>query len=282
MPPRGKKRQKNRYSYTSHNSYAHYIKIGAIKPNIVPINIAMCASKELEMKEKYDSSSSIVGQGAPEAQHPPSALDNASFFSRLLWRWPYPLIDLGTQRPLTTLDLPLCSEVDTSKELGDMFDEIFNASTSSGTSLLRSLFFHYVQRTKYTQIILILESTAHILQALALGGLIRHIGDDDSPASSGYLWATAIVGCSIYVMFAHHIYFFATWRLGMQYKNGAIAAIYRKCTRLKSTHSEGGVVQNLATNDVERFFLAAIFLPYLFFGPMEAVGETERRKAGAK
>jgi len=167
--------------------------------------------------------------------------------------------------------MPNVPPCDTSEALGDMFDSIVRNSTSTSTSLLMSIFYHYVSRTKYTQVVLILESTAHILQALALGGLIRHIGDDNSPASAGYLWASAIVGCSVYVMFAHHIYFFATWRLGMEYKNGAIASIYRKCLRLKSTHSAVGVVQNLATNDVERFFLSCIFLPYLLFGPIEAL-----------
>ena len=128
-----------------------------------------------------------------------------------------------------------------------------------------------MRSTLYIQTVLVLESAAHVLQALALGGLIRYFSSSGSPASSGFLWATAVVGCSVYVLFAHHIYFFATWRIGMQYKNASIGLIYKKCLRLRSGHDVSGPAVNLATNDVERFFLGCIFLPYLLWGPLEAV-----------
>ncbi|GMI25768.1 hypothetical protein TrRE_jg1598, partial [Triparma retinervis] len=56
--------------------------------------------------------------------------------------------------------MPEVSPSDTSEELGNMFDRIVEDAVKDGssrTSLLKGLFFHYVKRTKYTQIILILE-----------------------------------------------------------------------------------------------------------------------------
>jgi len=77
----------------------------------------------------------------------------------------------------------------------------------------------------------------------------------------------------------------------MQYRISAIAAIYDKSLRLKSTSNveqlsssrrqkatkssktaaTSGKVVNIATNDVERFLLATLFASHIFWAPVQSV-----------
>ena len=62
-----------------------------------------------------------------------------------------------------------------------------------------------------------------------------------------------------------------------QLKSGAIAAIYSKSLKLHSiggsdeNEISSGKVVNLATNDAERFIIGTLFLPYLFWSPLQAL-----------
>ena len=123
-------------------------------------------------------------------------------------------------RPLSDADMPHVESQDSSESLTAMLGALWAVEQAKPKPSLRNaLFYLYVRSTVYIQSVLVLESAVHVLQALALGGLIRYFSGDGS-ASEGFLWASAVVGCSLYVLFAHHIYFFQTWRMGMQYKNG--------------------------------------------------------------
>ena len=54
--------------------------------------------------------------------------------------------------------------------------------------------------------------------------------------------------------------------------NVAIAAVYNKTLRLPSNGSiSNGMAMNLASNDVERFIMASLFISYLVWGPLEAI-----------
>jgi ATP-binding cassette, subfamily C (CFTR/MRP), member 4 len=61
----------------------------------------------------------------------------------------------------------------------------------------------------------------------------------------------------------------------MQLRIATVAAIYSKSLRLSSIggslSTSSGQLVNLASNDVERFLFGSLFLPYLFWGPLEAI-----------
>jgi len=54
-----------------------------------------------------------------------------------------------------------------------------------------------------------------------------------------------------------------------------ISAIYHKSLRLSSTHQDTaasyGKIMNLASNDVERFLLSALFVSYLIWSPLQSL-----------
>jgi len=81
-----------------------------------------------------------------------------------------------------------------------------------------------------------------------------------------------IIGASLINLFLHHIYYFYTWLYGMQYKNGCISTIYQKSLSMKAGQPQiTGRIMSLTTNDSDRFMLASIFIPYLIWGPAEAI-----------
>jgi ABC-type transport system involved in cytochrome bd biosynthesis fused ATPase/permease subunit len=63
---------------------------------------------------------------------------------------------------------------------------------------------------------------------------------------------------------------------GHEVRIAAIAAVYYKSQRLSSTHQDTaasyGQIMNLASNDVERFLLAALFCSHLVWAPLQSIG----------
>jgi ABC-type multidrug transport system fused ATPase/permease subunit len=61
----------------------------------------------------------------------------------------------------------------------------------------------------------------------------------------------------------------------MQLRIGCIASIYHKSLKLSAAgigkSSTAGEMSNLASNDVERFLYASLFISYLFWAPIEAI-----------
>ena len=120
----------------------------------------------------------------------------------------------------------------------------------------------------------------------------------DQEQEENYYWACGIVLCSLVTLFEHHHVFFLLWHKAMQYRIACIAAIYDKILCLSSTnaetmtmkmnnsnlkknhnhnnhnHNNHGRVLNLASNDVERFFLTCLFVSYLWWAPLQLIGIT--------
>ena len=60
----------------------------------------------------------------------------------------------------------------------------------------------------------------------------------------------------------------------MRLRIGAVASIHAKCLRLSSTNqvaaASSGKIMNLASNDVERFLMASLFINYIFWAPVQS------------
>jgi ATP-binding cassette subfamily C (CFTR/MRP) protein 4 len=225
---------------------------------------------------------SITTRSGGEEDKPPTkenrsqnAMGQASFLSRLLFIWPYPLLKLGLERPLEERDLPENLEIDTSLYNRNHFESIWAEEKTrhpKNPNLHRALLADFLKSVWYVQPAMMAAMIAKVVQALALGLLIESF---ETGNGQGYKWAALLVGCGMIVLFEHHHVFFITWRKGMQIRISCIAAIYSKSLRLSSTHQETsastGKIMNLASNDVERFLLASLFVSYLFWSPIQAI-----------
>eukprot|EP00934_Nitzschia_sp_Nitz4_P006161 Nitzschia sp. Nitz4//scaffold366_size23882//2073//6107//NITZ4_008438-RA/size23882-processed-gene-0.30-mRNA-1//-1//CDS//3329549299//6151//frame0 len=211
-----------------------------------------------------------------ESGRTPNMLENASAFSKLFFQWPFPLLKLGLERPLEEADLPEIMKVDSSRFCRDDFMRIWEAEMERNPvrpSLHWALVKNYLTSLWYIQPLLGLAAAAKIVQAVALGYLIQSF--ETGEAREGYKWASLLVLSGVVILFEHHHVFLITWRKGMQLRASCVAAIYAKSLRLSSTHHETnsstGKIMNLASNDVERFLQAALFVNHLFWAPLQAI-----------
>jgi ATP-binding cassette subfamily C (CFTR/MRP) protein 4 len=205
---------------------------------------------------------------------PPNQMTTASFLSRLFFYWPYPLLKLGLERPLEEVDLPEILDFDSSNANRNHFDQMWaeeNARNPDSPSLHRAFLRDFLKSLWYVQPLMGLAATAQIVQAVGLGFLIEAF---ETGNGQGYRWAGVLVAAGVVILFEHHHVYFETWRKGMQMRISCVASIYAKSLRLSSTHQETnastGKIMNLASNDVERFLLAAMFINYLFWAPLQS------------
>ena len=140
-------------------------------------------------------------------------------------------------------------------------------------SLHRAILRDFFSSTWFVQPLILAATAAKVVQAVALGLLIESFEDED--AGQGYLWAGMLVLCGLVILFEHHHVFFFTWHKGMQLRIASVASIYDKSLRLSSTNQDfansSGRIINLATNDVERFLMASLFINYLFWAPLQSL-----------
>jgi len=212
---------------------------------------------------------------------PPNPISQASLLSWLTFTWPYSIMKVGLERTIEEADLPEVEESESSsynlalmQRLWD--EEVANASKARRRpSLHRALVRYYYSKLWFVLPLIAIASAAHIGQGLALGLLIEYIGKPEEQGWDGWVWASVLVLCGIIILFEHHHVYFNTWRMGMRLRIASIASIYDKSLKLRSTGglevASSGKVMNLASNDVERFILASIFISYLLIGPIEAV-----------
>lgn len=177
-------------------------------------------------------------------------------------------------RPLEESDLGEVLEVDSSVYNRDYFNRMWENELKKHPkkpSLHRAILRDFLVSIWYVQPMIMLACSARVAQAVVLGLLIDSFeGQNDN----GYLWAAIIVGCGVIILFEHHHVFYMTWRKGMQIRVACVAAIHEKSLRLSSTHQDTtasyGRIMNLASNDVERFIMAALFGSYILWAPVEA------------
>jgi ATP-binding cassette subfamily C (CFTR/MRP) protein 4 len=210
-----------------------------------------------------------------KSSRPANLLDGATFLSRLIFSWPYSLLKIGLERPLGQPDLPEIQEADTSKYQRNYFERIWENEKKrcpESPNLHRALVVDYFKTTWKVQPLYFINSVSTIIQAWALGLLIESF---ETGNKDGYKWSTVLVVCGLAILFEHHHVFFITWRKGMQMRISCVGAIYNKSLRLSSTHqgtnANTGNVMNLIGNDVDRFLLAALFINYLFWSPLQSI-----------
>ncbi|CAB9519042.1 Multiple drug resistance-associated protein-like transporter 1 [Seminavis robusta] len=227
-----------------------------------------------ETGESSDCNSHDNDSSTPQPR-PANPLTVASQFSKWFFLWAWPLLELGSTRPLQEEDLPHVPEEDSSRANLHSIQSLLHENNNSTTpkSLFRILARHYLRTTGFAQLLLATSMISRLIQVLALRTLLNQLDDQEGgDAHMAYGAAAVMVVCGFVTFTAKQRQFFITYRTGMQLRIGLIANIYHKSFQLPSVNSvSAGQVTNLASNDVERFLMACVTGLYLVYGPLEAM-----------
>lgn len=228
----------------------------------------------LEMCQNEIENDGAVKADSVTTSRAPNPYKESSFLSKMLFMWPYPLLKLGMERPLEDGDLPESLEEDGSRRNRLHLEKIWQDEKDrhpEKPSLHRAILKDFLKSLWYVQPMMMAATIARVVQAVALGWLLESFSAD----GNGYWWAGILVLCALVILFEHHQVFLMTWHKGMQLRIASVAAIYDKSLRLSSTHQDvsasSGRIINLATNDVERYLMASLFINYLFWGPVQSL-----------
>ncbi|CAG7731096.1 unnamed protein product [Allacma fusca] len=119
------------------------------------------------------------------------------------------------------------------------------------------------------------ECVLRIAQPVALGFLIRYFSNRDKYEDYvGYVSAFGVFISAAMYTFTHHPYFFGVCHIGMQVRVSCCSLVYRKALKLSQAslrHTAIGQMVNLLSNDVNRFDESAVFLHYLWIGPVQTL-----------
>ncbi|KAI4464485.1 atp-binding cassette sub-family c [Holotrichia oblita] len=120
------------------------------------------------------------------------------------------------------------------------------------------------------------EFAIRMIQPIALGQLILYYTPNQTTISKdeAYMYAGAVVLCSLIYVFIIHPYMMGIVHLGMKLRVACCSLIYRKALRLSKTalgQTTAGQLVNLLSNDVNRFDVAVLFAHQLWVGPLETI-----------
>jgi ATP-binding cassette, subfamily C (CFTR/MRP), member 4 len=233
------------------------------------------ANGSMETDQRDVPSEAEAAAAGETKSRPKDPMGGASLLSRFLFLWPYPLLKQGMTRTLQERDLPEIAQADTSAANRIYFEHLWEEEKRlhpNNPRLDRALLKDFIFSMWYVQPMYLIAAVAKVSQAVALGLLIETF---ETNTGSGWLWASVIVLGSLALLAEHHQSFFFTWRKGMRLRIGAIASIYNKSQRLSSTHQDTsasyGRIMNLASNDVERFMMATLFMSHIFWAPLQCL-----------
>ena len=134
--------------------------------------------------------------------------DDGGFDSRFFFHAAYPILKLGSQRPLQETDLPDLHEWDTVCYNRAKIENLWDIEVKSGRKNLgRALFAEYIKSTWKAQLFAFVNLVARAGQAWALGMLMEQFdsGDGSSTSSNekihdakmGYVYAGLLVFCGV-------------------------------------------------------------------------------------
>jgi hypothetical protein len=165
----------------------------------------------------------------------------------ILFGWAFPLLRLGMERPIEESDLPELHPTDTSEFNRSKVERLLllpddssgghcrrhrhpthrpqPQNTTASTSITSkddrlglAIFRDYVQSTWLAQVLLAINMTSRIVQALALGFLMEHLTTTTTTTTNnttdGYMWAGIMVGCGLIAFPTKQRLYFETYRKG--------------------------------------------------------------------
>uniref|UniRef100_A0A1B6EFU5 Cystic fibrosis transmembrane conductance regulator n=1 Tax=Clastoptera arizonana TaxID=38151 RepID=A0A1B6EFU5_9HEMI len=142
-------------------------------------------------------------------------------------------------------------------------------------SLLKVLVRIHLAKVLLLGIILFFVETLKIVQTLYLGVMLRYFAPNSIVTKEeAYIGAATVIGCSAVTVFVVNPTLLSVINIGMKMRVSCCSLIYRKALRLSKTalgQTTPGQVVNLVSNDVARFEMIALFVHYLYIGPVQTL-----------
>uniref|UniRef100_A0A7S4JUQ1 Uncharacterized protein n=1 Tax=Paramoeba aestuarina TaxID=180227 RepID=A0A7S4JUQ1_9EUKA len=199
-----------------------------------------------------------------------------SFYSQLTFTWMSPILELGSQRPLTPDDLWKLAEEDRSSVLNQKFTRHWNEEMAKPSiadrSLVRALRKAHALPFYHGGFFKLAHDLLMFLGPLWLNLLIQFVGDPEEPAWVGYAICFALGLTNLTQTAVLHQYFKRCFSVGMNLRSSTIVAVYDKSLRLSigarqaSTH---GAIVNLMAVDAQRFQDLMPYLHMVWSAPMQ-------------
>ncbi|XP_038063976.1 multidrug resistance-associated protein 4-like [Patiria miniata] len=206
---------------------------------------------------------------------------SANPLSKLFFTWIGGLFSLAyKEKKLSPKDLDNVLPSDESVHLGDRLErewvkELQKERLGKTANLKHALFRTFGWSYLILGIFAFIEEAVRIAQPFILGRLIDYFSPTVVVQEwEAYAYAAGVTLCAITLTFVHSPYFFGLQRIAMKVRVSLCTLVYRKMLRLDNTsmrQSSSGQVNNLMTNDVQRFDMALIALHYLWLSPLQAV-----------
>ncbi|XP_057430299.1 ABC transporter C family member 2-like [Lotus japonicus] len=215
----------------------------------------------------------------------------ANIFSKTLFSWMNPLMQLGYKRPLTERDIWKLDTWDTTETLNNGFQKCWaEESQKSKPWLLRALNASLGRRFWFGGLWKIGNDVSQFSGPLILNQLLQSM-QEGGPAGIGYIYAFSIFLGVVFGVLCEAQYFQNVMRVGYRLRSTLVAAVFRKSLRL--THESrkqfaSGKITNLMTTDSEALqqicqslhtlwsapvrIVVAMFLLYQELGPASLIG----------
>eukprot|EP00794_Sanderia_malayensis_P020178 gene20178-22153_t len=209
-----------------------------------------------------------------------SRFDRAYFFSKYLtfW-WIQSLFTLGNKKVLGPDDLEGPSSCDKTDKLTEKFEREWyraaydaDGNINEDASVMKVMFRVYGFKYFILGIPLIAMEALRLSQPIFLGLVTSYFAPYSKVSSrDAYLYGLGLILCTLFSGWHNVALGFMRQRFGMRIRIAITALVYRKVLRLSHkalASTTTGHIVNLVSVDVQRFDMAAIFLHYIWLGPL--------------
>ncbi|XP_072179855.1 ATP-binding cassette sub-family C member 4-like [Diadema setosum] len=221
--------------------------------------------------------SPVDGQVPPRVQ--PNRLATANPLSKLFFCWASTIFRTASRnKTVVTSDLFECMPEDSSNVLGGRLSRNWKREEmKSKPSLTRAVIKTFGPIYFLYAILFIFEGGIRVGQPLLLKRVTQYFSSNCTVSllqqRDAYLYAGGLGLSSFFLALVHGVNYFGIQRLGMQVRVALCTLVYKKTLRLSNSalrQTTAGQVNNLMTNDVNRFDQLFVFLHNVWLGPVLA------------
>jgi len=190
------------------------------------------------------------------------------------------LFSLGYKKPLDENDLPRQPYADTCEPLSEKFEKEWEKESldvdgklKEDANLLKVFWKCFGLQYAALGILVLFSEGLRVTLPILLGLLVRYFEPNSSVTKTqAYLYAMAMLLCSLGITLNNIPLNFIRQRIGMQARIAATTLVYKKVLRLSHTamaKTTTGYIVNLIASDAQKLDFACFFLHYLILGPFQ-------------